>query len=603
MEPGVSLTADGASFSVLARDATEVELCLFTGERETRLPMQKDGDFFTYFAAGVMEGQRYGYRAHGPYRPADGLHFDPAKLLVDPYAVTLDRRFAYNTRLATFGTDTAPLVPKAIVTRLDAGLLPEPPKFRPGGLIYELNVRAFSLLHPDIPEDLRGTVAALAHPAAIAHFKKLSVNAVELMPIVAWIDERHLASLGLRNAWGYNPVVPMALDPGLAPGGIAELRQSVKTLQENNISVILDLVLNHTGESDLEGPTLSLRGLDNRCYAKDATGDLRNDTGTGNMLDSADAHVRRMMLDTLRHFVRQARIDGFRFDLATILARGPDFDSQAPIFAEIAADPILQDRLMIAEPWDIGADGYQLGQFPQNWLEWNDRYRDDVRRFWRGDPDTAGVLATRMMGSSDIFKEPATRTVNFLASHDGFTLADTVSYETRHNELNGEANRDGQAENFSWNNGVEGETEELDVAIRRQKDVRALLATLFASRGTIQLTAGDEFGRTQKGNNNAYAQDNPITWLDWSCRNLELENFVAALAKKRWENFAVAGPGFLSSATWRDLDGEAMTDTKWREKDLEGFVVEFRSEAGKIISIRVDRAARRCEFSTTADKS
>src|SRR5262249_47727428 len=238
------------------------------------------------------------------------------------------------------------------------------------------------------------------------------------------------------------------------------------------------------------------------------------------------------------------------------LARSPNFDSHAPIFAEIAADPLLEDRIMIAEPWDVGVDGYQLGQFPQNWLEWNDRYRDDVRRFWRGDQNTTGILATRMMGSSDLFEGPATRAINFLASHDGFTLADAVSYETRHNELNGEANRDGQAENFSWNDGAEGETEDIDVVIRRQKDVRALLETLFASRGTIQLTAGDECGRTQKGNNNAYAQDNPLTWLDWSCRDLELEAFVAALSLKRSKNPGIAGPKFLSSATWRDLDGE-----------------------------------------------
>lgn len=597
MNPGVVLTPNGARFCVQARDAMAVDLCLFEGEHETRHAMQKQGGLFSCLVAGAAPGQRYGYRAHGPFRPADGLHFDPTKLLVDPYAVTLDRRFVYDAALGAYGIDTAALVPKAIVTDLGGDLMPRKPDFQPGGLIYELNVRAFSWRHPDIPRNLRGTVAALAHPAAIGHFKKLGVSAVEFMPIVAWIDERHLASLGLRNAWGYNPIVPMALDPGLVPGGMAELRETAKVLHENRISLILDLVLNHTGESDLEGPTLSFRGLDNRCYAKDPAGDLVNDAGTGNMFDAADPFVRRMMLDTLRHFARHAGIDGFRFDLATILARGPGFSAQAPIFAEIASDPLLQDRIMIAEPWDVGPDGYKLGQFPQDWLEWNDRYRDDVRRFWRGDEDTTGVLATRMMGSSDLFKGPATRTINFLASHDGFTLADTVSYRSRHNENNGEDNRDGQIENFSWNNGLEGETQDPDILARRKKDLRALLETLFASRGTIQITAGDEFGHTQNGNNNAYAQDNAVVWLDWSSRDKELEDFVASLAKKRSENPGIAGPGLLASALWRDLEGDVMSELKWRAKDLPGFQVELPAEAGKIVSIRVDRNARRCEIS------
>ncbi len=572
MTPGVRLTPDGATFTVISRDATTVELCLFEGEQETRLAMTRADDLHHVSVPNAGPGLRYGYRASGPWTPQAGHLFDPSKLLVDPYAITLDRRFAFDPRLAERGVDTAALVPKGVITDPPA-VAPQPSLFRPGGLIYEVNVRGFTLLHPDVPANLRGTIAALAHPAILAHFRKLGVNAVELMPIVAWIDERHLPPLGLRNAWGYNPVVPMALDPGLAPGGITELRETVTALHAQGIAIILDLVLNHTGESDMLGPTLSMRGLDSRYYARSPDGTLINDTGTGNTLDAAEPLVRRMMLGTLRHFVRHCGVDGFRFDLATVLARGPGFDPQAPIFAEIAADPLLADRLLIAEPWDIGPGGYRLGQFPSNWLEWNDRYRDDVRRFWRGDAGTAGILATRMMGSSDIFAGPQSRSVNYLASHDGFTLADLVRYRDRHNRANGEDNRDGQAENFSWNNGVEGPSSDPSVWLRREEDVRALLATLFASRGTIMLTAGDEFGRSQNGNNNAYAQDNPITWLDWERRDRSLENYVAGLPRLRAANPTCTGTQFLRDADWRSLGGIPMTPELWEAPDTDGFCV------------------------------
>ena len=422
-------------------------------------------------------------------------------------------------------------MPKAIVPVPAPPSDPPPPLFAPGGLIYELNVRGFTMRHPDIPPEQRGTIRALAHSAIIAHLTKLRVAAVELMPIVAWIDERHLPPLGLTNAWGYNPVVPMAIDPGLAPGGVAELRETVAALRAAGIGVILDLVFNHTGESDAFGPTLSLRGLDDASYARAPDGTLVNDTGTGNTLDFAQPPIRDLTLESLRHFAALG-VDGFRFDLAPVLARGPRFDPRAPIFAAIAADPLLSTRLMIAEPWDIGPGGYQLGQFPDTWLEWNDRYRDDVRRFWRGDGE-AGTLATRIAGSSDIFHGAGTRSVNFIAAHDGFTLADTVSYEHRHNEANGEDNRDGHGENFSWNGGVEGPSDDPAILGRRDADRRALLATLFASKGTIMIAAGDEFGRTQEGNNNAYAQDNPVSWIDWAGRDAALEDFTAALADFR----------------------------------------------------------------------
>lgn len=540
-------------FAVWSGAADAIELCLFdaTGA-ETRHPLQRGPDnVFAAEIAGIGPGARYGLRADGPYDPASGLWFDPAKLLVDPAALILDRPFAYDPRLGApreAGIDTAPLMPKAVVTALPRPVAPRPPLFRPGALVYELGVRGFTMLHPDIPEEQRGTVAALAHPAILAHLKSLGVGAVELMPITAWIDERHLPPLGLCNSWGYNPVALMALDPRLCPGGLAELRSTVAALRRAGIGVILDLVFNHTGESDIFGPTLSMRGLDARAYFRHAAdGTLINDTGCGNTLDCDHPATRRLVLDTLRHFVSQAGVDGFRFDLAPILGRGPTgFDPNAALLAAMRADPLLADRVLIAEPWDIGPGGYQLGQFPASFLEWNDRYRDRVRRFWRGDGGMLGDFVTALAGSSDSFAPPATRSVNFIAAHDGFSLADLVAYAHKHNAANGEDNRDGHNENLSWNNGAEGSSDDPAILAARARDLRALLATLFASRGTIMLTAGDEFGRSQSGNNNAYAQDNPITWLDWSGRDAALAAFTEELAALRRAGPALSDPAFLT---------------------------------------------------------
>lgn len=561
----------GARFAI--RSATEATLCLFDAGGERRIAMTGTNGIWSVDIAGVRPGQRYGYRTAA----------DPAKLLVDPYAVELDRAFRYDPTLAQAGVDTTALVPRAIVP---APVVPRPvdaPLFRPGGLVYELNVRGFTMLHPDVPAAQRGTIAALAHPSVIAHLQGLRVAAVELMPIVAWIDERHLPAPGLTNAWGYNPVVPMAIDPRLAPGGVAELRDTVAALRAAGIGVILDLVFNHTGESDIYGPTLSMRGLDEALYYTHAPdGTLINDTGTGNTLDCGRPEVRALILSSLRHFAALG-VDGFRFDLAPVLARSPGFDPHAPIFAEIAADPLLADRIMIAEPWDIGPGGYQLGAFPADWLEWNDRYRDDVRRFWRGDGAT-GALATRLAGSDDLFGPGATRTVNFIAAHDGFTLADTVAFAERHNHANGEDNRDGHGDNHSWNNGVEGPTDDSAVLSRRNGDVRALLATLFASRGTIMLTAGDEFGRSQRGNNNAYAQDNAIGWVDWARRDRELEAFVEALADFRARH-GLDGIAPYPAPDWRRLDGEPMQAGDWDGAD------GFELRLGDVV-LRIDRRAR-----------
>jgi glycogen operon protein len=585
LELGSRVNQGSTRFAVRAPLAGALELCLFDGVAETRLPMERSGDIWIAQVPGDMAGASYGFRAHGPYDPAQGLWFDPAKLLVDPYALALDRRFVQHPRLGIYGEDTADLVPRAVVP----GALPEvahqPPRFTRGGLIYELNVAGFTALHPDVPPAIRGTVAALAAPAVIAHFKKLHVSAIELMPIIAWIDERHLPPLGLANHWGYNPVAPMALDPGLCPGGVAELRETVAALHAAGIGVILDLVFNHTGESDVHGGTLSLRGLDPAAYAAAPDGMLINDTGCGNTLDFAQETVRRLLIDSLVHFVRHAGIDGFRFDLAPVLARGPAFDPHAPIFAELAAEQCLTDRVMIAEPWDIGPGGYQLGRFPANWLEWNDVFRDDVRRFWKGTA-TVGDLATRVAGSSDLFGSDC-RSVNFLAAHDGFTLADMVAYEERHNHANGEDNRDGHGENHSWNCGIEGPSDDSDVLARRAADVRALLGTLFASTGTIMLTAGDAFGRSQHGNNNAYCQFMPI---DWPRRDLALEDHVAGLAAARAARIADV-TRFPEDGRWLALDGAMMADWQWQDPGTQGFIHEDPPARGGGW-LRIDRAAR-----------
>ncbi|KQM66860.1 MULTISPECIES: glycogen debranching protein GlgX [unclassified Sphingomonas] len=584
MTLGTCAIPGGTRFSVRARDAAAMWLCLFDGDAERRIAMTRDGDGFVVEVPGAGPGQRYGYRAAGEWAPAAGRWFDPAKLLVDPYAVELDRRFVHDPALSQFGADTAAIVPRAIVPALSAPAPVERPRIDPARPIYELNVRGFTMQHPDIPEEQRGTIAALAHPSIIAHLQGIGVGTVELMPIVAWIDERHLPPLGLRNAWGYNPVVPMAIDPGLALGGVAELRETIAALHAAGIGVILDLVFNHSGESDRDGPILSLRGLDDRSYAHAPDGTLINDTGTGNTLDAGDAGVRDLILATLRHFAALG-VDGFRFDLAPVIARSPGFDRHAPIFAAIAADPLLRHKVMIAEPWDIGPGGYQLGNFPPDWLEWNDRYRDDVRRFWRGDGGV-GQLATRLMGSADIFG-PVTRSVNFLAAHDGFTLADLVSHVERHNHANGEDNRDGHGDNLSWNHGVEGPSDEPAVIAARTADLRALLATLFATRGYIQLTAGDEFGRSQRGNNNAYAQDNAIGWVDWDARDVALEEHVATLAAWRRERPTVFDTDVPQQATWLALDGQPMTAERWEAPDCPGFELHLPGA-----TIRIDRPAR-----------
>ena len=575
-KPGVVITPQGVDFTVFSSGAGKVELCLFAehGHDIGALPMERQADGTWHLhVKGAHAGMRYGYRAHGIYAPEHGQWFDPSKLLVDPYAVVLDRPFVHSPDLSAYGVETQDIVPKAIVTALDP-VPAEPTKWTDGGLIYEANVRALTMLHPDIPAGQRGTVAALAHPAILAHLERIGVTAVELMPVTAWIDERHLPALGLTNGWGYNPVAMMALDPRLCPGGVAELAATVAALHARGIGTILDLVFNHTGESDQLGPTLSMRGLDSLAYYRAPHGHpglLINDTGTGNTLACDHPVVRELVLDTLRHFVIHAGVDGFRFDLATIMGRnGGGFRPDAELLATMVADPVLADRVLIAEPWDIGPGGYQLGNFPERFLEWNDWARDAMRKFWRGDARMTGDLATVLAGSSRIFQKngaAGTRSVNFVAAHDGFALRDLVSFEAKHNEANGEHNRDGHNDNYSWNNGVEGETSDIVTQKRRLADIKALLSTLFASRGAIMLTAGDEFGRTQKGNNNAYAQDNELTWLDWNHADDALIAHVETLSAIRRRFAIFSETRFLTDrdVAWLTPRGERMEIAGWEE--------------------------------------
>lgn len=609
---GASITRDGVAFAVFSRNGDSVQLCLFDddGEREiARLPLPcRSGDIHHGLLPNAKPGLRYGLRVEGPWQPERGHRFDATKLLVDPYATLIDRPFRWVSALAappSAGMDTAALVPRCIAVGS------EPVQVRPGreqtpAFVYELGVKSFTMRHPDIPQPLRGTLAALTAEPVLAHLQRLGVSHVELMPVAAWMDERHLPPLGLSNAWGYNPVNFFALDPRLAPGGEADLRALCAAYAQAGIGVILDIVLNHTAESDEHGATICLRGLDNAVYYRHATDDpgkLINDTGCGHTLALDRAPVLRMATDALRHW-RACGVAGFRFDLGTVMGRSDTgFSAEAPLFAALLQDPDLANALLIAEPWDIGPGGYRLGEFPSPFTEWNGRYRDDIRRFWRGD-GAAGALATRLSGSADLFAgrhRGPNASINFIAAHDGFTLADLVAYAAKHNEANGEDNRDGDNDSHSWNNGLEGASEDAAVKAARERDIRALLATLFLSRSIPMLTAGDELGRTQFGNNNAYAQDNDGFWLDWAGADLELIAFVARLATLRGEYPLIRGESFLTGqpsegserpdATWLSADGAPLADADWHGLDVFGLLLAGPHDAVLIAFNRRDQPA------------
>jgi len=583
---GATAGDEGVDFAVYSSSADSISVCLFdeADQQTDSFEMSKGaGDIWTAHVPGIGPGARYGYRADGRYDPAQGFYHDPNKLLVDPYARRIDRTFVRSPKLRLpreESVDTAPLVPKAIVP----GDVREPVELndtaRPG-LIYELNVRPYTMRHPSVQGPLRGTVAGLMTRQVIDHIKYLGVDVVELMPIAAWIDDGHLPALGLTNVWGYNPITYFAPDPRILPRGPQELRAMTDLYREEGIRVILDVVYNHTGEGDQDGPVLSFKGLDARAYYRhvevDGVQRLINDSGTGNTLACDHPVVADLVIDSLKFWVSEYGVAGFRFDLAPVLGRGPEgFDPKAALLERMRTDPILKDCLLVAEPWDPGPGGYHVGRFGEPFLEWNDKYRDEVRKFWRGDDYMIGALAGKVAGSADQFNHDGRKpsaSVNFLAAHDGFTLLDLVSYEGKHNGDNGEENRDGHDANYSWNNGVEGETEDEAINADRRRDVRALLATLFVSHGTPMLTAGDEFGRTQGGNNNAYAQDNETTWLDWEGADGELVDYVAALSALRRAHPALNADRFLTGeeregikdVTWLHPDGREMTEEDWND--------------------------------------
>jgi glycogen debranching enzyme len=585
---GAVLTKKGAEFAVRSSNATRIDLCLFDKSVERRLVMNKVGaDVFALDVDGLKDGQLYGFRADGPWDEIAGHRFDVSKLLLDPYARETTAHCDWHEELAMRGTDTALFMPKCIVRKSFADVKPLSP--RKPQFIYEVPVKAFTKLHPDVPLEQRGTVAALAHPAVIAHFKRIGCDAVELMPITAWSDERHLARAGLRNAWGYNPAAMMAPEPSIAPGGIAEVRDTVQALHDAGLRVFLDVVFNHTAESDFEGATISLRGLDNATYFRMDNGVLVNDTGCGNTLALHRPASVDLVIATLCHWVLQCGIDGFRYDLAPVMGREAEgFNVHAPLLDAINNDAVLGQLIHIAEPWDVGPGGYQLGNFPANWLEWNDHFRDDVRRFWRGDSGMRPKLATRLAGSSDVFNRQTRKpsaSVNFVAAHDGFALADVVSFAQKRNLANGENNRDGNDGEVCW------------VDTNPAASVHALLASLFLARGTILLTAGDEFGRSQQGNNNAYAQDNELTWRNWQNAEQSLIDFVAALNTLRSTHRAYFADAFLTGEAvpqspvrdivWLSPDGQELLQQEWQDKDASSLSLALGSatQAGRLAVI------------------
>mgnify|MGYP006286280993 CR=1 FL=1 len=575
---GATPLADGVNFAVFSAHAERVDLCLFdaAGDSEiARLPLpRRDGDVWHGFLPAARPGLLYGYRAHGPYDPLHGHRFNPAKLLIDPYARELRGSVGVSDALcgATFADgaeapdprDSAACVPRSVVTPAMDAAPPGPAVPWSATVLYEMHLKGFTMRHPAVPEKDRGRIAALGSDAIIAYLRALGVTAVELLPVQAFATEPFLRERGLVNYWGYNPVSWFALHQDYAArGGAAGFRAVVERLHDAGLEVILDVVYNHSGEGDERGPTLSLRGLDNRSYYRlDAASPERyaNDTGCGNTLATDHPAMRRLVLDSLRYWARDLGVDGFRFDLATTLGRSRHgFDPHAALLRQISDDPVLGRCKLIAEPWDVGPGGYRLGGFPAGWTEWNDRYRDSVRRFWRGDDSEAPELATRLHGSGDLFEHsgrPAWSSINFVTSHDGFTLRDLVSYSRRHNRANGEGNRDGHAESFSDNCGTEGRSSDLTVRARRARRQRAMLATLVLSQGVPMLQAGDELGRSQGGNNNAYCQDNPTSWLDWENSDDQLSTFVRELLAFRRSQPLLQADRFRHAHS--DADGQSL---------------------------------------------
>jgi glycogen operon protein len=598
------------NFALFSAHAESVELCLFDerGRRELariELPEYTDEVWHGYLPD-IRPGQLYGYRVHGPYEPESGHRFNPNKLLVDPYAKSLagsfrwsDAHFGYRVGhraddLSFDRRNNAAGMPKCRVVDTAFTWDGDRPPRRPWheSVFYELHVRGFTMRHPKIPETQQGTFDALSSTAALQHLVGLGITAVELLPIQAFVSERVLVERGLRNYWGYNPLAFFAPEPSyLTRADLGELKTFVQHAHDAGIEVILDVVFNHTAEGNHLGPTLSFRGIDNVSYYRLMPGNERYNedfTGCGNALDLHHPMVLQMVMDCLRYWVEQMHVDGFRFDLATTLARAKNhFDPHSSFLDAVRQDPVLSAVKLIAEPWDVGEGGYQLGTFPPGWAEWNDRYRDAVRRFWRGDAGIVGEIASRLTGSSDLFQRMGRRpwsSVNFVTAHDGFTLEDLVSYEHKHNEANGEENRDGTDANYSFNCGVEGPTDDPAIRTLRQRQKRNLLATLLLSQGVPMLVAGDELGRTQDGNNNAYCQDDETSWIDWSMlghdEQAESRSFLAFVKRMvrfrrrhivfhrhRFFQGLVSTDGGIKDITWLRADGAEMTDEDWADPE------------------------------------
>jgi len=616
---GASLNSRGVNFAVFSEHAQRVELCLFdaAGRETARLALpSRTGDVWHGLLPSQFggAGTLYGYRVHGPYQPGEGHRFNPAKLLIDPCATALVGDLTWHPALRGADpesdwlpddSDSAPYVPRCRVAdpEFDWGSVRAPSVPWRDTILYELHVKGFTQRHPAVPEHLRGKYLGLAHPAVLDYLCKLGVTTVELLPVQSFVSEEFLVQKGLSDYWGYNPLAWFAPDARYAIADpVVEFKTMVRALHDAGLEVVLDVVFNHTAEGNELGPTLSLRGFDNQNYYRlshQNRAHYKNFTGCGNTVSFDHPVVRELVLDCLRYWTDEMRVDGFRFDLATVVGRDPGgFNHNAPFFAALRSDPVLAYVKMIAEPWDVGPGGYQLGHFPSGWSEWNDRYRDTMRAFWRGDRGLAGAFAERFAGSSDLFRQHGrkpTASVNLLTSHDGFTLNDLVSYNDRHNEANRENGADGHSHNLSWNCGVEGPTDDPAVSELRARQVRNLLATLFLSQGVPMLLAGDEFGHTQSGNNNAYCQDSEIAWLDWTLpeRNPELLRFVQQLTDLRRSRLWLRRDTFLKGTrrgphakdvTWLHPSGREMTDTDWNDSGLRAIAVHMDGASSRASS-------------------
>ena len=603
---GATWDGKGVNFALYAENATKVELCLFDtvdSERESAriaMPEQTEQVWHVYLPE-IVPGQLYGYRVHGPYEPQQGHRFNPNKVLLDPYAKAIGRRVRWDDSLFGYSIgdeaadlsfsdhDSAPFAPLALV--VDPAFTwgddrpPRTPMHRT--LIYEMHVRGFTMLHPDIPEGLRGTYAGLASEPAVSYLRDLGVTAVELLPVHHHLDDRHLVDIGLSNYWGYNTLgffapEPLYDSPAYALGPVHEFKMMVRNLHAAGIEVILDVVYNHTAEGNQMGPTLSFRGIDNAAYYRLSPENRRyymDFTGCGNTFNMTNPLVLQLIMDSLRYWITEMRVDGFRFDLASTLARElHEVDKLGAFFDIVRQDPVISQVKLIAEPWDLGAGGYMVGNFPPLWSEWNGKYRDCIRHFWKGDGGHVAEFATRFCGSSDLYEWSGKRphaSVNFVTCHDGFTLEDLVSYDHKHNEANGEGNRDGADDNISWNCGVEGPTDDAAILELRDRKKRNFLATLLFSQGVPMLLAGDEFGQTQHGNNNTYCQDNEISWLHWDFgeRQKELLEFTRRIIqlykdhpvfhrRRFFHGQAIAGAAAPDIA-WINPDGTEVPEEVW----------------------------------------